>query len=78
MLGYGEDKLQKLREVLARENDIDLAVEEFRKIQEESANQTEHRLVDSEDEVLRLLNNGWELDRELNGGGRFIMRRRNN
>ena len=35
----------------------------------------EHRLVESVDEMMRLLDQGWEIDRELNGGGKFIMKR---
>jgi len=34
------------------------------------------RLVDSESEMMRLLNEGWEIDRELNGGGRFITKKK--
>jgi len=33
-------------------------------------------LVESVEEMMGLLNEGWEIDRELNGGGRFIMKRR--
>jgi len=76
MLGYGEYKLQRLREVLAREKDINLAVEEFRKMEKDPIKEVEHKLVESEEEMMKLLNQGWEIERELNGGGKFTMKRR--
>jgi hypothetical protein len=33
-------------------------------------------IVNSEEEMLMLLDEGWDLDRELNGGGKFVMKRR--
>jgi len=30
--------------------------------------------VDSEKEMMNLLNQGWEIERELNGRGKFLMR----
>jgi hypothetical protein len=32
--------------------------------------------VESVDEMMRLLDECWEIDRELNGGGKFIINRR--
>ncbi len=76
MLGFGEDRISKLREILARSKSVDDAVEEIRKFSLELTNSNgyEHRLVNSEKEMMSLLNQGWEIERELNGGGKFLMR----
>jgi len=83
-----QDKLKLLQEILARERSIDVAVDEFRKLRTESGPQVPpeerlrrlgdesnncHKIVESEDEMLQLLDEGWELVRELNGD-RFLMR----
>ena len=73
--GWTDDRITKLTEILQRKT-VDEAAEEFRKLQEEPTNQMDHRLVESEAEMMKLLEEGWEIDRELNGGGRFIMKRR--
>jgi hypothetical protein len=77
MLGFGEERISKLREILARSKSVDDAVEEIRKLSLEppKSNTYENRLVDSEKEMMSLLNQGWEIERELNGGGKFLMRR---
>jgi hypothetical protein len=36
----------------------------------------DHRLVESVPDMMKLLDWGWEIDRELNGGGKFITKRR--
>ena len=46
---------------------------EFRRLQEQPYNDT-HKVVDDEDEMLQMLNEGWELLRELNGE-KFLMRK---
>jgi integrase len=68
------EKLKLLTELLARTTNIDEGIEEFRKLQEAPTNQTDHRLVESEDEMMKLLNQGWELDREINHG-KFLMKK---
>jgi len=73
LLGFEEEKLLKLKEILARGKSVDEAVEEFRRLSEEPAK--EHRVATGEPEMLRMLEEGWELVQELNGG-RFLMRKR--
>jgi len=68
-----EDKLRMLQEILARTDDIDKAVEEFRKLRKQ-VNYGEHKVVQSEEEMLRMLDEGWELVRELNGS-KFLMKK---
>ena len=72
LLGFEEEKLLKLKEILARKS-VDEAVEEFRRLSEEPAK--EHRVANGEPEMLRMLEEGWELVQELNGG-RFLMSKR--
>jgi hypothetical protein len=72
MLGFGDEKLTRLKEILTRARSADDAVDEFRKLGD---SKPEYRLAESEEELLRLLNEGWEVEREV-GSGRFLMRRR--
>ena len=48
--------------------------ESLRKLGEQPNVNEVHKIVESEEEMLRLLNEGWELVRELNGD-RFLMKR---
>ena len=46
----------------------------FSKLSEEQ-DHVEHKLVENENDMMKLLNQGWELDREINHG-KFLMERR--
>lgn len=78
LMGFEEDKLRKLEEVLMRSKTIDEGIETFRRLREEenigSDNQPTAKIVTGDEELLDALNDGWELVRELNGD-RFLMRR---
>ncbi len=72
-----ESELLRLTERLQRTDDKEEWVNELQPLQERPINgKGEHRLVESVPEMMRLLDEGWEIDRELNGGGKFIMKRR--
>jgi integrase len=69
-----EEKLRRLQELLAREKNIDVAVEEFRKLREQPEKNGTYNVVNSESEMLRKLQEGWELVRELNGN-KFLLKK---
>lgn len=84
-----QDKMRLLQELLARSQNLDEAVDEFRKLRadsisvppenrlrklSENLNNGPHLIVSDEDKMLRLLDAGWELVRELSGD-RFLMKR---
>jgi hypothetical protein len=73
MLGFEEEKLTKLKEVLARAKSIDDAVDEFRKLQPPLENESFHKIVSKHEEMLQLLNNGWEIVQELSGN-KYLMK----
>ena len=73
ILGYGDEKLAKLKEILERSRTVEEAVEEFRKL-EEKPNNGDYDVVSGEAEMLRRLEEGWTLVRELNGD-KFLMKR---
>jgi hypothetical protein len=71
-----EDKLAMLREILARTKNIDEAVEKFKGLvgEQKTNGNGSVKVVNSEEEMLEKLNDGWELLRELNGGDRFLLK----
>jgi len=75
MLGFGEEKLAKLTEILERTRTVDEAVEEFQKLREQpKPSNGGYDVVSGEDEMLRRLEEGWTLERELNGD-KFLMKK---
>ena len=69
LLGFGEERLKRLEEVLARAKNVDEAVEEFKRLKEEPEdrrNQNSVKIVHGEKELLKHLENGWSLIKELN------------
>lgn len=71
MLGFGEEKLGKLREVLERARTVDEAVEAFQNLRESDVS---YKVAASEAEMLERLEEGWTLERDLSGG-RFLVKR---
>ena len=61
-----EDKLAMLREILARTKNIDEAVEKFKGLvgEQKTNGNGSVKVVNSEEEMLDKLNEGWELLRE--------------
>uniref|UniRef100_A0A6M3M3X6 Putative integrase family protein n=1 Tax=viral metagenome TaxID=1070528 RepID=A0A6M3M3X6_9ZZZZ len=75
MLGFGEEKLSKLKEVLERSRTVDEAVEEFQKLREPpKPSNGGYDIVTGEAEMLKKLNEGWSLERGLDGD-KFLMKR---
>jgi len=68
LLGFTEEKLRMLQEVLARAKNMDQAIEEFRKLQEDpqNNNHSKYKVVHGDDALLGYLHAGWELVKELN------------
>ncbi len=75
-LFLSEEKLRAFKELLARSATLDDAVEEFKKLGQEPQRQNRSLIANSEEEMLRLIDQGWDIVKELNGGGIFIMKRR--
>lgn len=72
-----ESELQRLTERLQRTDNQDEWVNELKSLKNQATNgKGDHRLVESAPDMMKLLDEGWEIDRELNGGGKFIMKRR--
>ena len=75
MLGFGEEKLAKLTEILGRTRTVDEAVEEFQKLKEQpKPSNGSYDVVEGEVEMLERLEEGWTLERELNGD-KFLVKR---
>jgi len=67
LMGFGEEKLKRLEEVLARAKTTDEAIKEFKKLSENQAqNNNNVKIVRGEKELLKHLENGWNLTKELN------------
>lgn len=70
--GYGDERLKRLEEILARAKDIDEGIKEFRRFQEEQDSETMHNgngkhvIVEGATDLLHRLENGWELVQPLN------------
>jgi hypothetical protein len=69
-----DTEFMQMKEHLHRSNTHEEYLEGFKLIPK---SEPEIRIAESEEEMLRLLNlkQGWEIQQELNGGGRFIMKR---
>ena len=75
MLGYGEEKMRKLTEILERAGTADEAAEEFRKLGEQpKLGNGRYEIVTGESVMLGCLSEGWTLERELNDE-RFLIKR---
>jgi hypothetical protein len=74
ILGYGDEKLARLKEILERSRTVDEAVEEFRKLEEQPKPINGYEVASGEAEMLKRLNEGWILERGLNGD-KYLMKR---
>jgi len=76
--GYSGDDLKKLEDVLARSKDMDEAITEFRKLKDEaetaSTTKAKHVIAKGDAELLRHLDDGWNLVQTLNED-RFLLQR---
>jgi len=69
------DKAKMIEEILARHRTVDEASPEIQElINPPERNGREARIVSSEDEMVKLVSQGWDLERELNGGD-FLLKR---
>jgi hypothetical protein len=69
-----QERFRRFNEILQRSSTMDEAITTLKKV--EATKNGEHLLVESVDSMMKLLDEGWEIDRELNGGGRFIMKKK--
>ena len=60
------DKMEMLKSIMEDEDDIDTAIEEWRKLTKQPNNET-YKIVSGEEELLNLLSEGYKLEKELNG-----------
>lgn len=79
LLGFPEERLRKLQEVLARARSVDEAIDQFRRLREEGGNPRGSGrncalIARSEEELLERLEEGWDFVKELSGG-RYLLRR---
>lgn len=75
LLGYGDEKLAKLTEILKRTRNLDEAVEEFRKLgKQPKTSNGSYDVVEGEAKMLDCLAEGWILERELNGD-KFLLKK---
>jgi hypothetical protein len=73
--GYEDDQLKRLEDILARAKDMDEAISEFRRLKDEGANGNgKHIIAKSEPELLRRLDEGWNLVQNLNGD-KFLLQK---
>ncbi len=69
------DKLAKLKEILERTRTLDEAVEEFQKLkQQPKTSNGSYDVVEGEAKMLGRLEEGWTLERELNGD-KFLLKK---
>jgi len=70
LMGFGEEKLKRLEEVLARAKTTDEAIEEFKKLSDDpddpNRKNNNVKIVKGEKELLSHLESGWTLVKELN------------
>ena len=73
LMGFDDERLRRLKEVLMSSKTIDEGIEIFRRLKDPSNNNVTAKIVTGDDELLDALNEGWEVVRELNAE-RFLMR----
>jgi len=73
LLGFPEERIRKIEEVLARHKRVDEALKEFKRFQEETESKTmtngngAYDIAKGETELIKRLHNGWKLVQPLNG-----------
>ncbi|MHA1581978.1 MAG: tyrosine-type recombinase/integrase [Candidatus Baldrarchaeia archaeon] len=78
LLGFSEEKIKKIEEILAKYKSVDEAMDEIRKLREEEmlpngGRKIQVKLV-SEKELVNYLETGWEIIKELKSGKIVIKR----
>ena len=68
-----QDILQRAHDPTTFYNEVNPITEEFRRLREQPNNGS-HNVIDNEETMLEMLNEGWTLVRELNGN-KFLMRK---
>jgi len=71
LLGFGDERLRRLEEVLAKAKNVDEAIEEFKKLKDEAEDPPEEnhvKIVKGEQALVDHLKLGWTLIKELNRG----------
>lgn len=63
---FEEEKLRKLEAILAETEDIDQAIEKFKRLQNETKENGKHAIARGEPELLKRLNEGYSLVQPLN------------
>ena len=73
--GFPPEFLNRLQEIQKRSETFEEFMEEHDRLVREREKKTENAIVTGEDEMLRMLNQGWDLIKEIRGN-RFVMRKR--
>jgi site-specific recombinase XerD len=72
LLGFSEDRIRRIEEVLAKHKHVDEALKEFKRFQEEPESRTmtngngTYHIAKSETELIQRLHDGWKLVQPLN------------
>lgn len=67
LLGYRDERLRRLEEVLAKSKNVDEAIEKFRRFKENPGSEENNvKIVKGEDALMDHLKKGWTLVKELN------------
>jgi len=69
LLGFGEERIRRLEEILARAKSVDEAITEFRKLQgepDDPPRKNSVKIVRGEEALIEHLEKGWSLIKELN------------
>jgi len=66
LLGFNEEKIKRLEEILARAKNVDEAIEKFRRLQEDPPGENNIKIVRGDEALVEHLKQGWTLIKELN------------
>jgi len=66
LLGFNEEKIKRLEEILARTKNVDEAIEKFRRLQEDPPEANDIKIVKGDEALVEHLKQGWTLIKELN------------
>ena len=66
LLGFNEEKIKRLEEILARAKNVDEAIEKFRRLQEDPPETNSIKIVRGDEALIEHLKQGWMLIKELN------------
>lgn len=67
LLGYGDERITRLQEVLARAKTVDEGIEKFRRLRENPGSKGNNvKIIHGEEALVDHLKQGWTLIKELN------------